>query len=120
MLRNQGRAEEARKVLEPSVATLEALRARGDMSEPTTIGLALALSGQARVIYNSQPTEAMVPARRAVEVLKDAAAAPDASTAVRRAQAAALTQLGFGQQRTNRNAEALVTLAAKRHAGALA
>jgi len=112
VLRNQGRVEEARKVLEPAIATLDALRARGDMSEPTTIGLALALSGQARVLYNSQPTEAMVPAQRAVDVLKEAVAAPDASTAVRRAQAAALTQLGFGQQRTNRNAEALVTLGA--------
>ena len=112
VLRNQGRSEEARKVLEPAIATLEALRAGGDMSEPTTIGLSLALSGLARVIYNTQPVEAMVPVQRALDVLKEAAAKPDASTAVRRAHAAALTQLGFGQQRTNRNDEALVTLAA--------
>jgi hypothetical protein len=112
VLRNQGRAEEARKVLEPSIATLDALRAQGDMSEPTTIGLALALSAQARLLSNNQQTDALVPARRAVDVLKEAAAAADASTAVRRAQAAALTQLGFLQQRTQRNAEALVTLPA--------
>ncbi|HEX7437623.1 MAG TPA: hypothetical protein VF308_13015, partial [Caldimonas sp.] len=112
VLRNQGRAEEARKVLAPSIATLDALRAQGDMSEPTTIGLAMALSAQARLMSDGQRTEALVPARRAIDVLKEAAAAPDASPAVRRAQAAALTQLGFLQQRTDRNAEALVTLRA--------
>ncbi|HEY2189689.1 MAG TPA: hypothetical protein VGH48_14120 [Caldimonas sp.] len=112
VLRNQGRAEEARKVLEPSIATLEALRAQGDMSEATAIGLAMALSGQARLLADGRQPEALVPAQRAVDVMKDTAAAPVASAAVRRAQAAALTQLGFLQQRVDRNAEALVTLPA--------
>jgi tetratricopeptide (TPR) repeat protein len=112
VLRNQGRADEARKVLEPSIATLEALRGQGDMSEATAIGLAMALSGQARLLSDATRPEALAPAQRAVEVLKDAAAAPDVSISVRRAQAAALTQLGFLQLRTQRNAEALVTLRA--------
>ena len=111
VLRNQGRNEEAAKMLDASVATLAAMRTRGDRSEPTTIGLAMALSAQAR-LSAAQPSESLVPARRAVEVIKEAAAAPDASPAVRRARAAVLTGLGFTQQRSGRNEEALVALRA--------
>jgi hypothetical protein len=112
VLRNQGRNDEAGKVLSASIATLDALRARGDMSEPTTIGLAMALSAQARVMADGRRSESLGPAHRSVEVLKAAAAAPDASPAVRRAQAAVLTQLGFLEQRNERNEEALLTLRA--------
>jgi len=112
VLRNQGKRDEAAKVLAAAIATLDALRTRGDRSVPTSVGLALALGAHARLITDSQRAESMVPARRAVEILKEAAAAPDASPAVRRAQAAALTQLGFIEQRTARNEEAIVTLRA--------
>jgi hypothetical protein len=112
VLRNQGRRAEAEKVLAAAIATLDALRTRGDRSEPTAIGLAMALSAQARVMSEGQTAESIAPARRAVEILKEAAAAPDASPAVRRAQAAVLTQLGFIEQRTARNDEALVSLRA--------
>jgi hypothetical protein len=112
VLRNQGRGAEAAKVLAAAIATLDALRTRGDMSEPTSVGLAMALSAQARVMIEGQLAESIAPARRAVEVLKQAAAAPDASAAVRRADAAALTQLGFIEQRTARNEESIATLRA--------
>ena len=112
VLRSQGHAEEARKLLAESIGTLDALHAQGDKSEPTTIGLATALSARARLMYEGQPTEALDPARRAVDVLKNAVAAPDASASVRRAQAGSLTMLGFLEQATGRNAEALLTLRA--------
>ncbi len=112
VLRNQGRSDEARKVLKASIDTLDAMRAQGDRSEPTTIGLAMALASDARRLSSNQPADALVPARRAVEVLRGAAAAPDASVAVRRAQAIALTQLGFVEDRSGRSEDAIVTLRA--------
>jgi hypothetical protein len=112
VLRNQGRREEARQMLTASVSTLDALRANGDASEPTAIGLALGLMAQARLASDAESAESMVPAQRAVELLKVAAQSADASVALRRSNAAALTQLGFIQQRNNRNDAALATLQA--------
>jgi tetratricopeptide (TPR) repeat protein len=114
VLRNQGRLVEARQMLDSSIPTLDELRSKGDSSEATAIGLALGLMAQARLDVGGgrENADALVPAARAVDVLKAGAQAPEASVAIRRAYAAALTQLGFIQQRTGRNEEALVTLQA--------
>jgi tetratricopeptide (TPR) repeat protein len=112
VLRNQGRIDEARQVLEAAVPTLDGLRAGGDASEPTAIGLALGLMAQARLETGLESVRSLVLAQRAVEVLDPVARAADASVALRRAHAAALTQFGFIQQRAERNEAALVTLQA--------
>jgi hypothetical protein len=114
VLRNQGRTVEARQMLDTSIPTLDELRAKGDASEATAIGLALGLMAQARLDSGSgrDSSGALIPAARAVEVLKPSAEVPGASVALRRAYAAALTQLGFIQQRTGRNEEALINLQA--------
>ena len=115
VLRNQGRIVEARQMLDTSIPTLDELRAKGDTSEATAIGLALGLMAQARLGPGgggSEAVEAIAPARRAVEVLKPGAEAQGASVALRRTYAAALTQLGFIEQRTGRNEAALATLQA--------
>jgi len=115
VLRNQGRIVEARQMLDTSIPTLDELRAKGDTSEATAIGLALGLMAQAKLGPGgggSEAVEAIAPARRAVEVLKPGAEAQGASVALRRTYAAALTQLGFIEQRTGRNEAALATLQA--------
>jgi hypothetical protein len=112
VLRNQGRAPEARQVLTASIATLDGLRAKGDASEATAVGLALGLMGQARLIGDTDPSESLAAAQRAVDVLKAGAQAAAPSLPVRRAYAAALTQLGFVQQRGDRNEASIATLQA--------
>jgi hypothetical protein len=110
VLRTQGHVGEARQVLGAAVPTLERLRAGGDASEATAIGLALGLLAQARLDTGGNQ-EAQATTRRAVEVLQAAApAAGPPGIALRRAQAAAWTQLGFVQQRGGRNDEARASL----------
>ena len=50
VLRNQGKRDEARQVLDAAIPTLDGLRTKGDASEATAIGLALGLVAQSRVI----------------------------------------------------------------------
>ncbi|UCG96276.1 MAG: hypothetical protein JSW31_11655 [Burkholderiales bacterium] len=114
VLRNQGRIVEARQMLDMSIPTLDELRSKGDSSEATAIGLALGLMAQARLDSGGgrDGAETLQRAARAVDVLRAGAEAPGASVALRRAYAAALTQLGFAEQRGGRNEAALVTLQA--------
>jgi hypothetical protein len=100
VLRNQGRTEQAGPLLDDAVATLRAMREGGDVSEPTTVGLALGLSARART-YDAQGSDSQVlmPAQQAADVLAPVAGAPQASTGARRAYGAVLIQLGFVQMR---------------------
>ena len=112
VLRNQDRLVEARQMLDAAVPKLGELHAQGDHSEATTIGLALGLAAQARLNPSAADPASLAFAERGVAVLQASARAQDAGVALRRAYAAALTQLGFAQQRSNRNDAALVTLQA--------
>ncbi len=112
VLRNQGRFVEARQMLDTSVPTLDELRAGGDASEATAIGLALGLMAQARLDSSDRGAEALAPAVRAVEVVRPLAESPGAGVELRRTYAAALTQIGFIEQRTGRNDAALASLQA--------
>jgi hypothetical protein len=116
VLRNQGRNDESRQVLDAAIPTLDGLRARGDTSEATAIGLALGLIAQSRLVLDTRSSDALADAQRAVDLLRAPAQAAGSTPALRRAYAAALTQAGFVQQRTNRNDEALATLTAAREA----
>ncbi len=112
VLRNQDRMVEARQMLDAAVPALNELHAKGDHSEATTIGLALGLAAQGRLNPSAADPESLAFAERGVAVLQGSAQAQDASVPLRRAHAAALTQLGFAQQRGNRNDAALATLQA--------
>ena len=114
VLRNQGRNDEAGKVLGAAVPTLEGLRAGGDASEATAIGLSLGLVAQSRLGGGSGATSALALAQRAVDVLQPATpgTAPDPAPSVarRRALALAWTGLGFEQQRAGLNEPARASL----------
>lgn len=112
VLRNQGRVADARQLLDTAIPTLEGLRAGGDASEPMAIGLALGLAVRARLDSDTAPDKALAAAQQAVDGLDPLARATAAGIELRRAHAAALTQLGFIQQRTARNDAALATLRA--------
>ncbi len=114
VLRYQGRDDEAGKVLGAAVTTLERLRAGGDTSEATAIGLSLGLVAQSRLGGGSGATSTLALAQRAVDVLQPvtSAAAPDPAPGVapRRAMALAWTQLGFAQHRASLNEPARASL----------
>ncbi len=115
VLRSQGagQRDEARKVLGLAIPALDALRARGDASEAAAIGLSLGLLTQSRVVDSGgRSRDALPPAERAVAVLEPAAKAIGASVALRRAHAAALTQLGYVQTRQNHHEVAVASLQA--------
>ena len=115
VLRSQGEGQrdEARKVLGLAIPSLDALRARGDASEAAAIGLSLGLLTQSRVVDSlGRSRDALPPAERAVAVLEPAAKAIGASVALRRAHAAALTQLGYVQARQDHHEVAVASLQA--------
>jgi hypothetical protein len=113
VLRSQNKRDEAGKVLAVAIPALDALRAKGDTSEAAAIGLALGLVAQSRVVDSGgQDSDTLPPAERAVAVLAPMAEASGASVALRRAYAAALTQLGFVQTRQNLDEASLVSLQA--------
>ena len=112
VLRNQGKLDEARQALEAALPALVALRSNGDTNEATTIGLALGHVVRSRVVdARGRGAGVLEAAEQAVAVFgKPVAGAGAASVALRRAQAVALTQLGFVQQRQGRNEPAVETL----------
>ena len=111
VLRVQSQIDEARATVGAAVAALDGLRARGDTTEAAAIGLALGLTEQSRAVTPAgYDRNAVPPAERAVAVLAPAAAASGASVALRRAHAAALTQLGFVQTRQRRFEPGLAAL----------
>ena len=113
VLRVQSRIDEARTTVGAAVVALDALRARGDRSEAATIGLALGLTEQSRAVTpGGYDRDAVPPAERAAALLAPAAAASGASVALRRAHAAALTQLGLVQTRQRRFEPGLAALEA--------
>ena len=113
VLRSQNKREEAGKVLAIAIPALDALRAKGDTSEAAAIGLALGLVAQSRVVDSGgEDRDSLPPAEQAVAVLAPMAEVSGASVALRRAYAAALTQLGYVQTRQNRDEASLASLQA--------
>lgn len=114
VLRNQGRNDEAAKLLGAAVPTLQAMRAGGDGSEATAIGLALGLVAQSRLGGGTGDNSPLALAQRAVDAVQQpggAAGKQDATNArMRRALAVAWTQLGYAQQRAGLHEPALASL----------
>ncbi len=109
-LRGLGKTDEAGPALLEAQSTLERMQAGGDKSEATTIGLALALTGQAAV-SDSQGTRdtALVQAQRAIEVMRPLMDAQEKSVETRRAFGRVANRLGFLQLRSNQSEKAVTT-----------
>ena len=116
-LRTQSRLDESEKALSEAVDVLGRLRAQGDRSEATAIGLGVGLVSEARVAgsQNRIPEERQF-VQQGVDVLKPLATAATPSIPLRRAYGLAMTYLGFTQLRTNEEESAVKTLADAREA----
>jgi len=111
VLRTQGKNDQGAKVIGEAVGVLEKLRAEGDTSEATAIGLALGFSVQARLASSfDRDGDALPLSERAVEVIKPLATAPDASVAARRAYGEALNMNGFLRMANNQYEPSIVAL----------
>jgi tetratricopeptide (TPR) repeat protein len=88
---------------------LERQRAAGDGSEATTIALALAYSINAALLDNENDPGGPVAGKRASELLRPIAEAPDASAAARRAYVQVLSRIGYEQQAANQLQDAVLT-----------
>jgi tetratricopeptide (TPR) repeat protein len=111
VLRTQGKNAEGGKVIGEAVGVLEKLRAQGDASEATAIGLALGHSVQARLASSlDREGEALPISERAIEVIKPLANAPDASVATRRAYGEALNMNGYLRMVNNQYEQAITAL----------
>jgi len=116
-LRYLGKTDEGEKVTNEAIAALERLRAAGDRSEASAIGLAVALNTQGRLHADRvKIKEAIESAQRSVAVLEPLAKAPGASVAVRRTYGSVNIFLGFIQQRAGMDAESAKSLEASREA----
>jgi tetratricopeptide (TPR) repeat protein len=102
VLRTQSKLEEGGKVLAEAVGILDGLRAQGDTSEITAIGLGLGLAAQARTSDSlNQDATAAGLSNRAVAVLEPLMAAPSPSVPLRRAYGNVEIYQGFSQLRGN-------------------
>ena len=116
-LRTQSRLDESQKALSDAAEVLGRLHSQGDRSEATTVGLALALTSEARVASSQNKfAEESELAIKAVDMLKPLMSASAPSIPVRRAYGLATTFLGFAQMRGNQNEAAVETLAHARDA----
>jgi len=116
VLRTQARLDEGNRAIDEAVKVLGAMREQGDLSEATTIGLALGLSTKARLGSSvDNDDNALANSARAVDVLKPLATAPNASVALRRAYGEVLNMHGF-LQRSMQQEAAIATLEEAREA----
>ncbi len=111
VLRTQARLAEGRKAVDDAVQVLGTMRAEGDQSETTAIGLALGLSTQARLASSVNDDAAALPiSTRAVEAIRPLATVPNASVAARRAYGEVLNMHGFLLMRNRQLESALAAL----------
>ena len=111
VLRTQGKNDQGGKVIDEAVGVLEKLRAEGDVSEATAIGLALGFAVQARLASSLDREGAALPlSNRAIEVIKPLASAPDASVSARRAYGEALNMNGYLLMQNNQYEPSIAAL----------
>ncbi len=117
VLRYQSRLDEADKALSEAIPVLAKLHREGDASEATTIGLAMGLTAQGRVLDSrNKRSEAKAKAEEAVKTIEPVATAANASVAARRTYGISAIFLGYMQNNTNDEAAAVKTLDAARAA----
>jgi hypothetical protein len=111
VLRTQARLAEGRKAVDDAVQVLGTMRAEGDQSETTAIGLALGLSTQARLASSvNDDAAALLISTRAAEAIRALATVPNASVAARRAYGEVLNMHGFLLMRNRQLEPALAAL----------
>jgi len=116
-LRTQSRLDESQAALSEAVDVLDKLRAQGDRSEATAIGLGLGRVSQARVASSqNRRAEEQQRAQQGVDVLKPLMASAAPSVPLRRAYGLAMTYLGFSQSRGNEDEAAVKSLEEARNA----
>jgi tetratricopeptide (TPR) repeat protein len=89
------------------IALLEALQARGESAEGTTIALARGYSIQGLIQLTRNDAAGLATSTRAVDVIRPLAEAPGASPELRLAYAEILTFYGYGLNAENRPADAV-------------
>jgi len=95
-LRNLGKLDEAEKAATAAQATLEELKAKGDSSEPTAIGHAMATSARARIFsQQNRFAESVKDGARAYDLIRPVASAAGSSVAARRAFGEIAVSHGF-------------------------
>jgi len=116
VLRYQSRLEESEQTISEAITVLSKMRAEGDDSETTTMGLGLALMFRARIYDSlSNRADSSKLAAQAVDVVKPLMD-PNASVPLRRAYGTVMNYLGYTQTRDNDNEAAVKTLEEARQA----
>ncbi len=111
VLRNEGRAADARTSVDRAIVSLDALYQKADRAELTLIGLALGHSVRARIEEDAGHADlAMADAERSAKILAPAADASGSSVPVRRAYNVVLNYLGYLTLRDNREDQAIPVL----------
>ncbi|MFM2287139.1 MAG: hypothetical protein RL684_282, partial [Pseudomonadota bacterium] len=101
--------QEAAKSCDEAIGLLDALTAKGDHSEATTIALAAANTTRAGVLDNRNDPDGPTAGKRGADLLRDLAHAPGASVAVRRAYVEALVRVSWEQLNGQKNDMARAT-----------
>jgi len=107
VMRSLGKLDASSAADAEALKLLEQLRRDGDMSEATTIALALGYSVQAQIYDNNNDPAGPGAGRRAAELLRPLAEAPKASAAARRAYVEVLVRITFEQQASNQYEDAI-------------
>jgi tetratricopeptide (TPR) repeat protein len=116
-LRNLGKLDEAEKAASAAFATLEELKAKGDASEPTAIGLAMASSAKARILsQQGRFADSSQVSAQALALIEAVASAPGSSIAARRAMGEIAVSHGFNLGRDGNNKGAVEVLEKSRAA----
>jgi tetratricopeptide (TPR) repeat protein len=108
-LRSLGKLDAGSATDAEAVDLLERLRSSGDVSEATTIALALGYTVRAQILDNRNDPAGPVAGNRAAELLRSLVEAPNASAAARRAYVDVLMRVAFEQQSANQNEDAVTT-----------
>jgi tetratricopeptide (TPR) repeat protein len=108
--RSVGKIKEARAAAEESIALWTQLRDDGDNSEATILELARSTGLLASVMASEGSSGDVATAERALALIRPLAAKPEASLAVREAEAEAYTRIGYLQQFHSDPKPALPTL----------
>jgi hypothetical protein len=92
-----------------AIALLEDLRSRGDRSDASAIGLAMAYAIKGAILDNRNDAAGEVASRHSLEILAPVAESPQASPAARRAYLEVLVRRGYEELSNNSNEDAVRT-----------
>jgi hypothetical protein len=109
VMRNLGDLDAGSNNANEAIALLEDLRSRGDHSDASAIGLAMAYAVKGAILDNRNDPAGEVASRHSLEILAPVAESPAASPAARRAYLEVLGRRGYEHVSNNRNDDAVRT-----------